>query len=74
MTPENIIRFAKEYLIDRPCVDVFNLQLFIRRRPEVNIMLPPKEIKNALDDAYVKGELDLIFSNSVTGIYKLVNK
>jgi hypothetical protein len=64
-----IVLFAKEYLKYNKTVNEYLLQMFMAGHPEVNKIIPTSEIREALDNAYVRGELEVVFADSEIGVY-----
>ena len=65
-----IVMFAQEYLVHGGTVSEYELRNFIASRPEVEKIIPLDEIRTALDNAYTRGELDVVYADNEIGVYR----
>lgn len=71
MDKRNIITFALLYLNEHVLVDEYLLRDYIRARPEVGKALPLQEIRDALNDAYQRKRINLVYADKTKSIYTI---
>ena len=70
MDEKFIMMFAQEYLALGGTVNEYELRNFIASRPEVEKIISIDEIRTALDNAYSRGELDIVYADNEIGVYR----